>query len=412
MEQTTKTKLGLPTPEETRARVLAEPVKAKEMSGSSLQQEKEGLENTAQNPIAKKPNIVKRLAKRWFIDAFTGMALGLFATLIAGTILVQIGKLVGENEIGHFIQMIGKVAQALMGAGIGAGIAYMLKADKLTIFSCMVAGFIGAKGEKFNEILFTAIGNPVSAYVTALITCEICLLIAGKTGLDIVVIPLTAMAIAGVAIYFATPHVNWAIVQLAKGIATAMEWSPFVMGIIIAMAMGLLLTMPTSSAAIWVSIALSYPDSPMLLLAGGASVVGCAAHMVGFAVASFRENKFAGLLAQGLGTSMLQIPNIMKNPRILIPPVVASAVVGPLATTVFMLKCNASGGGMGTSGLVGVFGAIEASSDLSPLMLWLGIALLMFVIPALVSFLVSELLRKIKWIKPGDMKLELKASKK
>lgn len=399
--------LGLPTQEEARKFVLAEPSKlAKE------EKKEENLPAADKSaPPAKKPNIAAKLAKRWFIDAFSGMALGLFATLIAGTILVQIGKLAGDNDIGNFIQMIGKTAQALMGAGIGAGIAYMLKADKLTIFSCMVAGFFGAKAERFVPIALAAVGNPVSAYVTALITCEICMLIAGRTGLDIVVIPLTAMVISGVLGYFVTPYVNWAIAQLSTGIAAAMEWSPFVMGIVISVVMGLILTLPTSSAAIWVSIALAHPDSPMLLLAGGASVVGCAAHMVGFAVASFRENGFAGLIAQGLGTSMLQIPNLMKNPRILFPPVVASAIVGPLATTVFKIKCNASGGGMGTSGLVGVFGVIEASADISPLMMWLGIALLMFVIPAIVSFAVSELLRKVGWIKFGDMKLELKSKK-
>jgi len=399
--------LGLPTQEEARKFVLAEPSKlAKE------EKKEENLPAADKSaPPAKKPNIAAKLAKRWFIDAFSGMALGLFATLIAGTILVQIGKLAGDNDIGNFIQMIGKTAQALMGAGIGAGIAYMLKADKLTIFSCMVAGFFGAKAERLVPIALAAVGNPVSAYVTALITCEICMLIAGRTGLDIVVIPLTAMVISGVLGYFVTPYVNWAIAQLSTGIAAAMEWSPFVMGIVISVVMGLILTLPTSSAAIWVSIALAHPDSPMLLLAGGASVVGCAAHMVGFAVASFRENGFAGLIAQGLGTSMLQIPNLMKNPRILIPPVVASAIVGPLATTVFKIKCNASGGGMGTSGLVGVFGVIEASADISPLMMWLGIALLMFVIPAIVSFAVSELLRKVGWIKFGDMKLELKSKK-
>lgn len=410
MEKAAKQEVVLPTYEQAKEFALSPPVRVAALAESGAPTDNSGGA-AADNPPEKKPNAAKRLAKRWFIDAFTGMALGLFATLIAGTILVQIGKLAGDNDIGNFIQMVGKVAQILMGAGIGAGIAYMLKADKLTIFSCMVAGFIGAKGSGFDDIALAAVGNPVSAYVTALIACEICMLVAGRTGLDIILIPLTAMVVAGLAIYFATPYVNIAIKQLAMGIAAAMEWSPFVMGIIISVAMGIILTMPTSSAAIWVSITLAYPDSPMLLLAGGASVVGCAAHMVGFAVASFRENKVAGLIAQGLGTSMLQIPNIMKNPRILIPPIIASAIVGPLATTVFKLKCNASGGGMGTSGLVGVFGAIEASSDLTPLMLWMGIALLMFVIPAIVSLGVSELLRKINWIKAGDMKLELKSKK-
>lgn len=410
MEKAAKQEVALPTYQQAKDYVLSPPIEVAALPKDDVVED--GGNGTAKDDMPiKKPNIVKKLAKRWFIDAFTGMALGLFATLIAGTILVQIGKLVGDNNIGNFIQMVGKVAQILMGAGIGAGIAYMLKADKLTIFSCMVAGFIGAKGSGFGDISLAAVGNPVSAYVTALIACEICMLVAGRTGLDIILIPLTAMAVAGLAIYFVTPYVNIAIKQLAMGIAAAMEWSPFVMGIIISVAMGIILTMPTSSAAIWVSITLAYPDSPMLLLAGGASVVGCAAHMVGFAVASYRENKVAGLIAQGLGTSMLQIPNIMKNPRILIPPIIASAIVGPLATTVFKLKCNASGGGMGTSGLVGVFGAIEASSDLTPVMLWLGIALLMFVIPAIVSLGVSELLRKINWIKAGDMKLELKSKK-
>lgn len=414
MDTETRSRLCLPTGEEARAAALAEP----ERAGSTLPANVEAKESAKDSRQSEgkefrpsKQSTAKRLAKRWFIDAFSGMALGLFATLIAGTIVVQIGKLIGDGDIGRFIQMIGKTAQTLTGAGIGAGIAYMLKADKLTIFSCMVAGLIGAKGEGFKEIAFSAIGNPVSAYVAVLVTCEICMLIAGRTGLDIVVIPLTAMIVAGLLAYFVCPYVNWAIARLADGIAISMAWDPFIMGIIISAVMGIVLTMPTSSAAIWVSIALTNTDSPMLLLAGGASVVGCAAHMIGFAVASYRENRFAGLIAQGLGTSMLQIPNIMKNPRILIPPIVASIIVGPIATTVFKLKCNASGGGMGTSGLVGVFGTIEASADLNPWMLALGIALLMFIIPAIVSFAVSELLRKINWIKPGDMKLELKSKK-
>lgn len=374
-------------------------------------EEKVAVSESPQKPIKTRGG-VGRLAKRWFIDAFTGMALGLFATLIAGTILVQIGKLIGEaSVIGKFVIMIGKVAQILMGAGIGAGIAYMLKADKLTVFSCMVAGFIGAKGSMFTDINLAAVGNPVSAYVVALVVCEICTLISGRTGLDIVVIPLSAMLLSGLLIYFVTPYVNKAIVLLSDGIAASMQWSPLVMGIVIAVVMGIILTMPTSSAAIWVSIALANPNNPMLLLAGGASVVGCAAQMVGFAVSSYRENGVSGLIAQGLGTSMLQIPNIMKNPLILIPPTIAAAAVGPLATVVFKLKCNASGGGMGTSGLVGVFGAIEASPDLSWWMLALAIALLMFILPAIISLAFSELLRKIGWIKYGDMKLELKAKK-
>lgn len=368
---------------------------------------------------AKKENVfiktVKKLSKRWFIDAFTGMALGLFATLIAGTILGQIGELITKINnpaalrIGAFVVNVGAIAKTLMGAGIGAGIAYMLKADKLTIFSCMVAGVLGAKGQSFDAINMALglPGNPVSAYVTALIACEICLLVAGKTKLDIVVIPLTAMIVSGLSVIFICKYINLAIAALSQGIAAAVTWSPFVMGIVIAVVMGIILTMPTSSAAIWISIAGATTTSPALLLAGGASVVGCAAQMVGFAVASFRENKWGGLIAQGLGTSMLQIPNIMKNPKILIPPTVASAVVGPLATVVFKLKCDGTGGGMGTSGLVGVIRTIASSADLPAWLLILGIALLFFVLPGVISFFVSELLRKIGWIKFGDQKLSL-----
>ena len=185
-------------------------------------------------------------------------------------------------------------------------------------------------------------------------------------------------------------------IELATGIA------PFVMGIVIAVVMGVLLTMPTSSAAIWLSFALGN-ESNAMLLAGGAATVGCACHMIGFAVASFRENGVGGLISQGIGTSMLQIPNIMKKPMIMAPMVVSSAICGPLATCVFGLKCGASGGGMGTSGLVGVFGLLEKTSGALGI---IGIFLLMFVLPALLNWFFSEFMRKKGWIVDGDMKLD------
>ncbi|HHU42728.1 MAG: PTS sugar transporter subunit IIC [Bacillota bacterium] len=351
----------------------------------------------------------KALAKRWFIDALSGMALGLFATLIIGTIFEQIGKLIGNNMVGNFIVKIAAIAKVMMGAGIGAGIAYMLKADKLTIFSCIVSGMVGANALGFinNFSLAVGIGNPVGAYLTSLATVEICRFVAGKTKLDIVLVPLTALIVTSVVCITICPPANWVIDKIARGIEISMKWNPFVMGMVIAAAMGILLTLPTSSAAIWISIALPYSNSAEILLAGGAAVVGCAAHMVGFAVMSYKENGFSGLLAQGLGTSMLQIPNVMKNPRILIPPTVASLVVGPMSTTLFKLKTGATGGGMGTSGLVGVFSTIEYSTDISTGMLITGIVLLMFVIPALVSWAMALLLRKINWIKEDDLKLKL-----
>lgn len=358
---------------------------------------------------------VKRLAKRWFIDAFSGMALGLFATLIAGTIFAQIGSLInsnGANMVGNLFLSVANIAKLAMGAGIGAGIAYSLKCDKLTIFSASAAGLVGALAKGWlPELTITAVagvpGNPIGAYVTALLTCEICSLFAGKTKLDIILIPLAALGITSLAIITLCPPITYVLGLIGEFIKISINWNPLIMGVVIAVIMGLLLTLPTSSAAIWVAICLATPMSTELLLAGGAAVVGCSCHMIGFGVMSYKENGFSGLIAQGLGTSMLQIPNLMRNGKILIPPIISSAICGALATTVFKLKCGASGGGMGTSGLVGVFSVIENSTDISTFALVAGIVLLMFVLPAVITWAVAELLRKIGWIKPNDLKLDL-----
>lgn len=344
------------------------------------------------------------------------MALGLFATLIAGTIFEQLGKLLGGadgNWISNLFLQVATVAKFMMGAGIGAGIAYSLKCDKLTIFSCIVAGMAGANASGWLPTLqiTVGVGNPIGAYLAALISAEICSLVAGRTKLDIIVLPLLAMLVAGVVAVTLCPPVTWLLAKLGEGIALATEFTPFFMGIIIAVVMGILLTLPTSSAAIWVAIALNNTSDAMLL-AGGAAVVGCCCHMVGFAVMSFKENRWSGLISQGIGTSMLQIPNVMKNPRILIPPTLASAICGPLATCLFGLRCNASGGGMGTAGLVGLFGTIEASAGVvDTWLLVTGIVLLMFVLPAVLSWAFCLILRKAGWIKENDLKLELASAK-
>ncbi|MBR2614064.1 MAG: PTS sugar transporter subunit IIC [Clostridia bacterium] len=373
-------------------------------------------------------NYLKALPKRYFIDAFTGMAQGLFVTLIAGTIIKTIGEKIGATTaVGQILILLGQIASILTGAGIGVGMANYLKAPKLVVFSAIVAGFIGAYAEKvigatitFNSIsvglnsditsitaLFTpdqvSPGNPISAYVCALIAIELGTLVQGKTKLDILLVPLTCVVSAFVGCFISIPFI-WLIKVLSKGIDVATGAVPFVMGIVISVVMGILLTMPTSSAAIWVSIATGVTTQNMYL-AGGAAVVGCACHMVGFAVASFKDNGFSGLISQGLGTSMLQIPNIMKKPIIMLPMIISSAILGPLSTCVFKLLCNASGGGMGTSGLVGVFGVLAVEGQ-DPLMMWLGIILLMFVLPALLNLGITAFMRKKGWIKPGDMKLD------
>lgn len=362
---------------------------------------------------------VKQICNRWFIQAFSGMAQGLFVTLIAGTIIKTIGTYIfGDNVVGNLLVMLGGIASVITGFGIGVGMAHGLKADKLVLFSAGVAGFIGAYAEQIlkgaNLLTLSAVwgkglpGNPISAYVCALLAIELARFVSGKTKLDILLVPLTCVTCAVLGLFVSYPFVL--LIQLiGEGVRIATAVTPFFMGIIIAVVMGMLLTLPTSSAAIWVSIVASFgesvPDS--VLLAGGAAVVGCASHMVGFAVMSYRENGFGGLISQGLGTSMLQIPNVMKKPVLFLPPIISSIITGPLATCVFKLRCDASGGGMGTSGLVGVFGVLNASNGLiKPWVMWLGIVLLMFVLPAVICLLVSEIMRKHNIIREGDLTLK------
>ena len=348
------------------------------------------------------------------------MAQGLFCTLIAGTILAQIASWCGNNAFAHTLGYIASIAKMLMGAGIGVGIAHKLGAKPLVIFTALVTGLIGAfAGNLVNSITtdaafalkFGAPGNPIGAYIVALLTVEIAGLYAGKTKLDIVLVPLGMMVLCLFGIFLAWPFIKL-IDLLAKVIVLAIEAGTAVkviIGIFVAIVMGILLTMPTSSAAIWIAIATSATalDNPVAFgIAGGAAVAGCAAHMVGFAVATFRENRWSGLISQGIGTSMLQIPNIMKKPIIMLPEICASAVAGMVAV-LLGIRCNATGGGMGTSGLVGIFGTIDASmaAGVDTWRIVLGIILCLFVIPAAVSLLISELMRKKGLIKPQDVKL-------
>ena len=363
---------------------------------------------------------LKELPKRYFITAFSGMAQGLFVTLIAGTILAMIAGWVGDNFVGNTLLYIANIAKSLMGVGIGVGIAHALGKNKLLIFSAGVAGMVGAFADKLMpgaagmvSLTFGAPGNPIGAYVVTMLVVELVSLYAGKTKLDIILIPLGTMFISLAGIFVSFPFI-WLVNQLGVLIALATKATPFVMGIIVSVVMGSVLTMPTSSAAIWVAVAspviaafskgeVSAEIYDAMLVAGGAATVGCACHMVGFAVASFRENGFGGLIAQGLGTSMLQIPNIMKKPVIMLPMIISSAILGPISTCIFNLKCGASGGGMGTSGLVGVFDLFKFTT----LDFWgvFGIILLMFVLPAVLNIVISEFMRKKGWIKFGDMKL-------
>lgn len=390
---------------------------------------------TAQNPSADRTATTeKRTAKQWlkyfahryFIEAFSGMALGLFCTLIIGTIIGEIGFLINKadkNWFGDLLFYIGSVAKSIMGAGIGVGIAHSLKAGKLTSFSAAVAGMVGANITSIfalsgihvygaSKTPSIGIGDPVGAFVAAVTAIEITRHVEGKTPVDIIVVPLCAIACGTVgAIALGIPF-GILFALLGKGVSMAIGWEPVSFGILVAVIMGLLLTLPTSSAAFGVMIfSSSLINTPQLTynaqIGAAAACAGCCAHMVGFAVASFRENRWGGIVSQGIGTSMLQIPNLGKNPRILIPAVAASAVAGPLASAAFKIMCDATGSGMGTAGLVGVINTFITSIENGIAWWYVLIAVLVcyIIVPIVIALGVSELMRKKKWIKFGDMKI-------
>ena len=365
---------------------------------------------------------LKAMPKRFFITAFSGMAQGLFVTLIAGTILAQIAGWIGDNYVGNTLLYIANLAKVLMGAGIGVGIAHALGKNKLLVFSAAVAGLIGAWADQLivggggystimTKMSLGLPGNPIGAYVATMLVVELVELYAGKTKLDIILIPIGTLLIAFVGIFVSYPFIKLVdlFAELLVITISAGETVKIIIGILIAVVMGILLTMPTSSAAIWVAIATSntaISNPEVFAIAGGAAVAGCAAHMVGFAVTSYRENKIGGLISQGIGTSMLQIPNIMKKPIIMVPEIISSAIAG-LVAVLLNMRCTAAGGGMGTSGLVGLFGVIDANAlySVATINTVLGITLCLFVIPVVVSLAVSEFMRKKGFIKFGDMKL-------
>lgn len=353
-------------------------------------------------------NYLKKLANRIFIDGLTGMAHGLFATLIIGTIIQQIGTLVG-GEVGNLIFMAGKVAAALTGAGIGVGVAYRFQESPMVVLSAATAGMIGAFASKIlaGEVLvngamvFSGPGEPLGAFLAAYVGIELGHLVAGKTKVDIIVTPMVTIGSGAVVGLILGPPISEFMQMLGQMINWGTEQQPFLMGIVVSVLMGMILTLPISSAALGVILKLSG-------LAAGAATVGCCCNMVGFAVASYRENKVGGLLAQGIGTSMLQVPNIVKKPIIWLPAILSSAILGPIGTIVFKMTNNPTGSGMGTAGLVGQIMTWETMvGPESAKIVLIKILLIQIILPAIVTLLISEFMRKKKWIKYGDMKLDL-----
>lgn len=328
----------------------------------------------------------------YLTKTLNGMALGLFSSLIIGLILKQIGDLTGIQNLVLF----GKTAQYLMGPAIGAGIAYSIGAPPLVIFASIVTGAAGAGTiNMVDSQAVMKIGDPVGAFVASLIGAEIGMRIKGKTKVDIVLVPAVTIVLGGIAGVFISPLVSMMMKNIGQFINMATNLRPLPMGIVLSVLMGILLTLPISSAALSIALGLSG-------IAAGASLVGCCCQMVGFAVISYRENGFGGIVAQGLGTSMLQVPNIIKNPYIWIPSITASAILGPIATVVFKMETNSIGAGMGTSGLVGQIAtfSVMGSESLLPMIA------LHFVMPAIICIVISEFMRKKGYIKEGDMLLK------
>ena len=350
----------------------------------------------------KRKNIVFS-AKRYGIDAMGAMAQGLFCSLLIGTILKTLGQQFGVDVL----TQIGTFAMAMAGPAMAVAIGYALKADPLVLYSLATVGWAS------NQL--GGAGGPLAVLVIAIIAAECGKLVSRETKVDILVTPAVTICVGvGLAMLIA-PAIGTAANAVGQAIMWATELQPFLMGVLVSALVGIALTLPISSAAICASLGL-------VGLAGGAAVAGCCAQMVGFAVMSFRENRWGGLVSQGLGTSMLQVPNIVKNPRIWIPPTLCSMITGPLATCLFRLEMNGAeiNSGMGTCGLCGPIGVwtgwlspsekaiAQGAQAIVPTSFdWLGLVLICFVLPAVLTPLISLPLRKWGWIQENDLKLDL-----
>lgn len=321
--------------------------------------------------------------RTYLIDALGAMAFGLFASLLIGTIFGTLGE---KTQITLF-NTIAEYCKSATGAALGVSIAYALHAPQLVLFSAATVGIAG-----------NALGGPVGALVSTVISTELGKLVSKETRVDILVTPGVTIISGVLMAQFVGPGVSAFMTAFGNLVKTATEMQPFFMGILVSALIGIALTLPISSAAICIMLSLDG-------LAGGAATAGCCAQMIGFAILSFGENGIGGLLAQGLGTSMLQMGNIVKNPRTWIPPTLASMVTGPVATCLFRMENIPAGSGMGTCGMVGPIGVYTAMGGGASM--WLGILLVCFLLPAVLTWIFGEIFRKLQWIRPGDLKLDL-----
>ena len=352
--------------------------------------------------------LVKKLFKRYFVNAMGAMAQGLFASLLIGTIFKALGMI---PHLG-ILADIGAFAQAMAGPAMGVAIAYSLGAHPLVVFSAATIGYAA------NTL--GGAGGPLAAFFIVIIATEVGMLVSKKTKVDILVTPFVTILLGGLLSIFVAPFIGTLAGYISTFIGWSSEQAPLIASIIISVVVGVVLTLPISSAAICAgllltgSVATHGAPNEGLAIAGAAAVAGCCAQMIGFAVISFRENKWGGLVSQGIGTSMLQMPNIVRHPQIWIAPTLASAITGPLAVCVFDLRMYgaAINSGMGTCGLLGPIGMILGWFDTAngytgevTALHWVGLILVCFILPAALSFAFNEILRKIGLVKDGYMKL-------
>lgn len=331
--------------------------------------------------------VIRNYLKRYFVDAMSFMALGLFSSLIVGLIISQLAKIPGLSVLSSFSGVLA-ASSPVVGGAIGAAIAYGLKSKPLVVFSCIAVGAFGYE-----------LGGPVGAYVASLVANEISRLVSGRTKIDIVVTPLVTIIAGGFVSTFVGPYLSEFMSGLGELINAATQLHPLPMGITVSVLVGLALTAPISSAAICIMLGING-------IAAGAAAVGCAAQMVGFAVTSFKANGVGGLVSQGVGTSMLQFGNIMRHPQIALAPTLAGAVLGPISTCVLKMTNTPTGAGMGTSGLVGQFGAYSAMAESFGSTESIVIIVIMHVVaPALLSLLFHLIFKKIGLVKDEYLKL-------
>ncbi|WP_249028996.1 PTS transporter subunit IIC [Tannockella kyphosi] len=323
----------------------------------------------------------------YVVKTLNGMAYGFFSSLIIGTILTQIGSYSGITQLVTW----GGVASILMGPAIGVGIAYAIGATGLNLIVAVIAGAIGA-GTYVNGVV--SVGNPISAYVAVIAAVEATKLVQGKTPVDILLVPFTSIVVAGIVSTFVGPYITLFITWIGELINQGVAMQPLFMSIIVAVLMGMALTAPISSAAIGVMLNLSG-------LAAGAALAGCCAQMIGFAMMSMDDNDIGDVIAIGIGTSMLQFKNIVRNPIIWLPPIITSAIIAPISTIVFGIECSAVGSGMGTAGFVGPLAAVDVMGASS----WVVVMCVDILLPIFICYGIYKGFRKLNYIKAGDLKL-------